>query len=206
MVDVTRTRCESSACQEFYEYVERPFSNYKVEGTRLCGSCLRSLHPEISKVKLRKEHFFLAEIQNRVPELHDYVHIWDCKLGCAFERPDLFYFVESIGIHIEIDEGGEVHEDSDTRLARIHDASGMEGTYVIRINPDAYVDEECVERGPCFVRRVLNNGEPVLRVMPEFERRFDIIEETVRAVYQKAVVGELPTEESWKKKMFFSPE
>jgi len=82
----------------------------------------------------------------------------------------------------------------------------MEGTYVIRINPDAYIDEKFEEHGPCFVRRILSNGEPVLKVTPEFKRRFDFIEPAVRAVYEKAAAGELPTEESWKTKLFFSAE
>ncbi|CAM9668928.1 unnamed protein product, partial [Phaeothamnion confervicola] len=130
-------RCESLACQG-YEYKDRPYSNYNIEGTRLCGSCLRSLHPEISKyVKLRKEHFLLAEIQNRIPELHKYPHVWDCPLGCTLDRPDLFYFLRRIGIHFEVDEHGLVHEDSHDRLLRIHEASRMLGTYVIRINPDS---------------------------------------------------------------------
>jgi len=205
MVELLNKRCESSGCQSLYEYSERPYAAHNIDGTRLCGSCLRSLHPEISKyVKLRKEHFCLAEIQNRIPELHEHPHVWDCPIGCTLQRPDLFYFLGNIGIHIEIDEHGDVHEDSDTRLARIHEASGMEGTYVIRINPDAYVDDNSDEFGPCFVRRLLSNGEPVLKVTPEFKRRFDFIEPVVRAVYEKAAAGELPTEDSWKTKLFFS--
>jgi hypothetical protein len=117
------------------------------------------------------------------------------------ERPDLFYFIQRIGLHIELDENGSVHEDNDDRLRKIHNASLMDGTYVIRINPDEHISGGN-EFEACFQRIVLTNG-PVLMSTLEFERRFQIIESEIRRVMELAISGVLPTEETWKTCLFF---
>lgn len=57
---------------------------YKAEGAPLCGNCLRNEYPELAKkFKVRTEHFVLAELQRRKPELEEKFLSWDCPLPCT---------------------------------------------------------------------------------------------------------------------------
>ena len=93
-VDVVSKRCVSIACS-VYKNHEKPFAT-KINpenGKRgLCSNCWRVMYPELSKRKVRKEQFILAEVQHQIPELGDYFLTWDCKIpgqSCVAFRPDM---------------------------------------------------------------------------------------------------------------------
>jgi len=203
MINVLTRRCESEACA-FYTFGERTFVAYRVDGKALCGNCFSNLYPERTRLKVRKEQFILSEIERRIPELSNYIAIWDCALGdCTLTKPDMYWFIQQIGVHIEIDEHGLDHEDDDHRVAQIHAASGMDGTYLMRFNPDEYLDVDGNTVPSCFRRIRLPTGDPRLEATPEFERRMDIFETEFRHVLQKAEEGVVPGENNWKTQLFF---
>jgi hypothetical protein len=203
MINVVNRRCESEACA-FYACGERTFAVYRVDDKALCANCFSILYPERTRLKVRKEQFILSEIERRIPELSHYIAIWDCPLGnCVLSKPDMYWFIKQIGIHVEIDEHGLDHEDDDHRVAQIHAASGMDGTYIMRFNPDEYLDVDGNTVPPCFRRFRLSTGDPRLEATPEFERRMDIFEVELHRVLQKAVEGIVPDEYDWKIQLFF---
>jgi len=115
----------------------------------------------------------------------------------------MYWFIKRIGIHLETDEHGLDHEDDDHRIAQIHSASGMDGTFLIRFNPDEYVDADGNEVLSCFRRFRLSTGDPRLEATPEFTRRMDLLEEVLRQVLQKAEAGAVPKHDDWKTQLFF---
>jgi len=202
MIDVVNRRCESEACC-FYQFRNRNFASYRIDAKHLCRSCFANLYPERKRLKVRKEHFILSEIERRVPELCEYRAIWDCALGnCVLAKPDMYWFIGHIGIHLEIDERGLDHEDDDHRVAEIHTASGMDGTFLIRFNPDEYSNKDGNKVSSCFRHIRLATG-PRLRATPEFKRRMDILEDVMYEKLWHAEAGEVPSQESWKTRLFF---
>ena len=188
-VNVTSKRCQSLACS-IYKNHEKPFArrmnpqNGKVE---LCSSCCRAMYPNSRKMKVRKEQFILAEIQNQIPELQNYFLTWDCKIpgqSCVAFRPDMAWEINDTLLHIEIDEGGIIHEDDDQRLAEIHSASNKRNHACIRFNPDESIDGS----PPCMKRKRLSNGEYVYdKNTKEWNKRMDVLIQTVRNAYECAL-------------------
>ena len=43
-----------------------PYARYRGEGIRLCWGCFAALYPNLAKLKVRKEHYVLAELQRLV--------------------------------------------------------------------------------------------------------------------------------------------
>ena len=122
------------------------------------------MHPNLAKVRVRKEQYVLAEFQRLVPSLSGSPVTWDCPVpgGCSLKRPDLLYDLGEYYLQLEVDEDG--HEeyscaDEDTRLEIVAADLGKPG-YVFRIDPDTV---------PCFKKRRLANGESVLSATPAFQ-------------------------------------
>jgi len=115
----------------------------------------------------------------------------------------MYWFVGNVGIHVEIDEHGGKHEDDEHRVAEIHAASGMDGTYLVRFNPDEYSDVDGITIPSCFRRLRLSTGEPRLEATSEFGRRVDSLETELRNVLRKAEAGKIPDEHDWKTRLFF---
>lgn len=68
-VDAVSHRCETEACS-VYNIGERPVSYYiDPSGVRMCPHCYRSIYPELNRLRVRIEHFVLAEIQRLIPEM-----------------------------------------------------------------------------------------------------------------------------------------
>jgi len=143
-------RCESAVCAVYEDPRERGYGGYKApelitdsrgtveKGTRLCYNCLGSLFPDMVKLKVRQEHLILAEIQRQLPELEPYLVAQDCPIpgSCSLKRPDCLWNLGAGYLHVEVDEGGDVHEDSLDRLHEIQESiNGMDGL-VVRINPE----------------------------------------------------------------------
>jgi hypothetical protein len=131
-----------------------PYAGYKINGSYLCWSCFACLFPDRANLKIRKEHYILAELERLVPELSGLESVWDCPVpgGCSLKRPDKLYILPDRYIQIEVDEFG--HEDydchdEDTRLEIIAADVDLPGL-VVRINPDS---------PPCFTKGQLQNGE-----------------------------------------------
>ena len=190
-VNVTSKRCLSSACS-IYKNHEKPFArrmnpeNGKME---LCSSCCRAMYPNSRKMKVRKEQFILAEVQNQIPELQEYFLTWDCKIpgqSCVAFRPDMAWEINDTLLHIEIDEDGINHEDDDQRLAEIHSASNKKNHVCIRFNPDKSKDGS----PPCMKKITLKNGEPVYDKDPdEWDKRMNILIPIVRNAYEDSLVN-----------------
>ena len=151
-------RCESEACSV---YEVPPYAGYRSGTLRLCWGCFVALEPEKARVKVRKEHYILAELNSRMPELMGKAReaVWDCRVpgGCSLKRPDMLYVFVDRYIQIEIDELGHTDYDcldEDARLEIIAADIGLPGL-VVRLNPD---------EPPCFGRRRLSNGETVVQV------------------------------------------
>ena len=92
--NIVNKRCISSACS-VYKNNEKPFAtriNPENGKREMCSNCWRVMYPELSKRKVRKEQFILAEVQHQIPELGDYFLTWDCKIpgqSCVAFRPDM---------------------------------------------------------------------------------------------------------------------
>ncbi|CAN0390254.1 unnamed protein product, partial [Ectocarpus sp. 13 AM-2016] len=115
---------------------DRGHGGYRVEGVSKCGSCLRSEHPDLAKkFKVRTEHFVLAELQRRMPELEDNLLSWDCPLPCAIstERADMLWQIGSTLLHVEVDETA-THEDDRNRLMRLLAGTNAIDHIVVRIH------------------------------------------------------------------------
>lgn len=114
----------------------------------------------------------LSEIQRRVPELEDYFVTWDCPVpgGCSMKRPDVLWQAPHFYFQIEIDEHGEIHEDSRERLLEIQDCS-MEGLpgMILRINPTGML-----------TKRQHRNGEFMYTATKNFNERMNTIEMYIR--------------------------
>ena len=134
-------RCVSEACAMLQA---RPCAQYRSpEGHPLCWGCFTAQYPDRAKLKVRKEHLMLAELQRRLPWLGEKAKqlIWDCPVpgGCTLKRPDMLFRLEDRFVQIEVDEEG--HEDlscadEDSRLELIAADVGLPGL-VLRLNPDA---------------------------------------------------------------------
>jgi len=137
-----------------------------VNDINLCWFCFASLYPEKAKLKVRKEHHILAELQRRLklPQISEIT--WDCPVagGCSLKRPDLLIDLPEMYIQVEVDENGHCGldcADEDTRLAIIAADVGKPGM-VLRLNPD-------IPGFECFRVILLQNGERALRATKFFE-------------------------------------
>ena len=151
-------RCESEACAV---YDVPPYAGYRSGTLRLCWGCFVALEPERARVKVRKEHYILSELNSRMPELLGRAReaVWDCRVpgGRSLKRPDMLYVFEDRYVQIEVDELGHTDydcHDEDARLEIISADIGLPGL-VVRLNPD---------EPPCFGRKRLANGETVVQV------------------------------------------
>ena len=157
--------------------IERAPGIYKVGSVHYCGHCLRSEHPHLAKrFKVRTEHFVLAELQRRMPELEKNLLSWDCPLPCAIsaERGDMLWQVGSTLLHVEVDETA-MHEDDRNRLMRLHAATDSVNHIVVRIHTHGYANYK-----PCVIRSQIN-GEWVVRArQKEFDRRMDLVVPEIR--------------------------
>lgn len=138
-----------------------------------------------SKLTVRKEQFVLAEVQRQTPELEPNFLAWDCRLNsCTTKKPDMAWGVKDTLIHVEVDEGGEDHEDNAARIVDIHSASDLRNYVLIRFNPDSTEDGDA----PCLKRSRLNNGDCVYRMYePEWERRIPVLIDNVRKAFHEAI-------------------
>ena len=191
-VDVVHKRCVSAACSFYKKNHEKFFAlkinpeNGKME---LCYNCWTVMFPELNKRKVRREQFILAEVQNHIPELQDYFLTWDCKIpgqSCVAFKPDMAWEINDTLLHIEIDEGGIIHEDDDQRIVEIHSASNKKNHVCIRFNPDKSIDGS----PPCMKQITLPNGESVYdKNHKEWNKRMNILIPEVRNAYEDALVN-----------------
>lgn len=157
--------------------VERGIGRYKVDDVLLCGDCLRSLYPDlVKKFKVRTEHFVLAELQRRMPELEDNFLSWDCPLPCATstERADMLWQIGSTLLHVEVDEIA-THEDDRNRLMRLLAGTDSVNHIVVRIHTHSYDNFK-----PCVTRSQINGEWVVSCRQKEFHRRMDIVVPEIR--------------------------
>jgi hypothetical protein len=120
------------------------------------------MEPDKARLKVRREHYILAEVNRRLPELAGKSHefVWDCRVpgGCSLKRPDMIFVFEDRYIQIEVDECGHTEYaccDEDARLEIIAADVGLPGL-VLRMNPD---------EPPCFGKKRLRNGETAVQVI-----------------------------------------
>lgn len=176
-IDVASLRCETEGCS-IYGEGERPISCYTDRtGTRMCSHCYRSLHPDLNRLRVRVEHFVLAEIQRLNPQMTKYLEVQDCPVPCgvSMERPDALYVIGKTLVQIEIDETPD-HENDKGRLMRILASTDAVEHIVIRVHTHPTNDHPSM-----FMKKRLRSGESVLGARPvEFERRMTIIHETIQ--------------------------
>ena len=142
-------RCESDVCLFYADPRDRGPARYTApcdkrhgtvwiqKGTPLCFACLGSVFPQCVTLKVRQEHLILAEVQRLLPELEQWFEEWDCPVsgGCSLKRPDMLWEMPGFYLQLEVDEGGEIHEDNRKRLDEIHHSMGKHRPgVVIRIN------------------------------------------------------------------------
>ena len=178
-IDVVSSRCGTQGCS-VYDIRERPIGKrISPDGIRMCSHCFRSIHPDLNRLRVRVEHFVLADIQRIIPEMNKYLKIQDCPIPCgvSMERPDALYVVKDgkTLVQIEIDETPD-HENDKSRLMRILASTDAVEHIVIRIHTHG---TSCIPS--MFTKKRLRNGEKVLEARPiEFDRRMRIIEDTIR--------------------------
>jgi hypothetical protein len=169
-------RCEIAAAH--LETVPPP-AYYKAADKWHCWGCFAALHPDLAKLKVRKEHYIIAEIDTR---LHDVFATavavsWDCPVagGCTLLRPDLLVRFAGLYLQVEIDEHGHQQKgcaEEDSRLSLIAADVGLPGV-VLRINPDQPGFE-------CFRKKALSNGEVALECTKHFKPLMDKAEDSIR--------------------------
>ena len=181
-IDVVSPRCETEACS-VYDQGDRPVSSHTgTSGARMCSHCYRSIHPDLNRLRVRVEHFVLAEIQRLIPQMTKYLEIQDCPVPCgvSMERPDALYVIGKTLVQIEIDETPD-HENDQNRLMRILASTNAVEHIVIRVHTHS------TDQYPSmFTKKRLRNGESVLEARPaEFGRRMTIIQETIRGCLEE---------------------
>jgi len=153
-----------------------PSARYWGEGIWLCWGCFAALHPLLAKLKVRKEHYVLAELQRLVCELSTArVVVWDCPVpgGCSLRQPDNLFAWEQRYLQVEVDEEGHSGrdcEEEDARLEIIAADLGRPGL-VVRINPD---------QPPCFRHMQLSNGEKARQASKRFAPMMERVARDVR--------------------------
>ena len=98
-----------------------------------------------------------------LPKLEHWFEEWDCPVagGCSLKRPDMLWEMPRFYLHLEVDEGGDRHEDDRERLKEIHRSMGLHRPgVVIRINADG------------MLKRVkLRSGERAWKATKQFSER-----------------------------------
>ena len=105
----------------------------------MCFACYGTVFPHKVTLKVRQEHLILAEIQRCLPQLQHWFLEWDCPVagGCSLKRPDMLWEMPAFYLHMEVDEGGNSHEDDRERLKEIQRSMGLHRPgIVLRINAD----------------------------------------------------------------------
>ena len=170
----------------------------------LCTDCWIKTMPAKRRASVRKELHVLGDVLHRIPELDAYFHIWDCPIRgvpCPVAyKPDSIWVINETLLHLEVDEGGNAHEDDDGRLAAIFASSEMRFHRVIRINVDQ--DHTGGTSGSFKRVRLQGSGELAWQGTAEFTRRMQTLEFVLRDAISKAEAGIEPGKES-KIKLFF---
>lgn len=126
--------------------LDKTYGNVFVKkDTPLCYTCLGIVYPKSVTLKVRQEHFILAEVQRLLPKLEHWFEEWDCPVagGCSLKRPDMLWEMPRFYLHLEVDEGGDRHEDDRERLKEIHRSMGMHRPgVVIRINAEGMLTQK----------------------------------------------------------------
>lgn len=196
-VDVHSKRCSHESCLFYNDKYERGLAKYY--NPDLCTNCHRSLYPELHPQNtVSKEQFILAEIQRQIPELEEYLLVWDCRLNnCTIKKPDMAWRVKDTLLHVEIDEKGEGHEDNEDRLLELHAVSGCKNHALIRFNPDESVNGD----EPCFKTQKFPSGHVFKLYEPSWNHRIPILISTIRKAFDQALENvEVDTR---KRKLFF---
>ena len=142
--------------------------------------------PDRAKLKVRKEHYVLAELERIIPELSAFVSVWDCPVpgACSLKKPDRLYMLNDRYLHIEVDEFGHQGNDcfdEDTRLEIIAADVGLPGL-VLRLDPD---------NPACFRRKRLNNGETAEQ---RIATTFDVLLQRAAEAARAFLTGPAPTD------------
>ena len=79
--------CKSEACVALGLRSRARFKNDA--GIQICWGCFTAQYPERAKLKVRKEHLLLAELQRRMPWLGERATqlVWDCPVPCLAVAP-----------------------------------------------------------------------------------------------------------------------
>ena len=171
-----------------------PPAYYKADGGAFCWGCFAANFPERAKLKVKKEHYLVAELQRRLADVVEDAQLleWDCRVpgGCSMKKPDLLIVWPRRYLHFEIDEhghaGNECYEE-DARLEIIAADVDRPGL-VVRLNPD-------IPGYECFRPRQLNNGEFALEAVG---RNFELLAQRVEAAARRL----LPTAASGVQRVF----
>jgi hypothetical protein len=208
MIDIDNNRCETEACSVYDRY-DRQRSRYSISGQRICIDCCKSLYPDIAKrgLQMRSELLIIAEVERLVPQLQTAFDVlWDCPASCSTRlKPDRVWFFQIadkiVTIHLEVDEIGNRHEDSDDRVVVIHNNLQSEHSWLVRFNPGPSSDG----RPACVVRKQLANGDRRYERAPgpEWEHRMSVLSAHIANIYSSVQRGEEPKESNWKSKLFF---
>ena len=157
-----------------------PTAYTKVNDIHYCLGCFSSLCPELVKRwQIRREHYVLAEIQRRIPELEPFFITWDCAIGggCSLKKPDMLWDFQTWYLHIEIDEDNKRHEQCPRRLIEINKDMGGRPGIVVRVNPD-----------PLLRHSRLPDG--TMR-WSKYEKTFDAGMDNVEAMIRKLCNGDV---------------
>ncbi len=113
-------------------------------GELLCMDCCRGAYPAVAKRTARMETLIVAQLDTLLaPVLGNWL-VADCIIpgqSCLKYRPDVLYELKASSgatrwLWIEIDEGGDVHEDSVARIEESMASREVEDCFVTRICPD----------------------------------------------------------------------
>lgn len=201
--NLTATRCSSEACLCYSNKHDRGFANKRnpISGKHdLRYSCFSCLFHD-GKLRVRKEQFVLAEIQQQIPELEELFLTWDCSVpgSCTLARPDVMWRINETLLHVKVDEEGDHHEDNNDHIIGIHAGSGCKYHILIRFNPG----KSSGGRPPCIRRkRGRSGGDYYEKVEAEWNHRMPILIAEVKSAF-KACLSEGENMACRKKRLFF---
>jgi hypothetical protein len=132
--------------------------------------------------------------------------IWDCPPNCSTRfAPDRVWFFtiddKVVTIHLEVDENGLKHENSDARIAHIQDSMNSDESWLVRFHPGTSSDG----RPACVVRKCKSDGQKYYQKASglEWNHRLKALTDVISHIYEQIHLGISPTETTWKTAMFF---
>ena len=189
MIDIKNKKCLTEHCD-----IIAQIPKYK-------GYCLRCFiynfpnEPVIRNYRLKEKH--IEDYLNKEFPNHKFINDKQISGGCSKRRPDFILDCLTHNLIIENDEHQhEYNSCENKRMMEIFLDGGNIPTVFLRINPDAYINENGKKIKSCF--KINNKGILVIRDKKEWEHRLNLLKNRIE--YH---LNHIPEKEITLEKLFF---